>query len=85
MPRSRSASTSAWSACGSGRVADRRFIARRLAGDLIQRADKLMYEAKGERANHIYLLRARIKDGELVEVGDGEADLREAVPSDEPA
>ena len=31
-----------------GRVADRRFIARRLAADLIQRADQLMYEAKGQ-------------------------------------
>jgi len=51
-----------------GRVADRRFIARRLAADLIQRADKLMYEAKGERASHIYLLRAQIKDGTLVEM-----------------
>jgi GGDEF domain-containing protein len=50
-----------------GRVADRRFIARRLAADLIQRADKLMYEAKGQRASHIYLLRAGIQDGQLVE------------------
>jgi diguanylate cyclase (GGDEF)-like protein len=50
-----------------GRVADRRFIARRLAADLIQRADKLMYEAKGQRASHIYLLRAEIKDGQLVD------------------
>src|SRR5205814_2911917 len=41
-----------------GRVAERRFIARRLAADLIQRADKLMYAAKGQRASHIHLLRA---------------------------
>ena len=54
-----------------GRVAERRFIARRLAADLIQRADKLMYEAKGQRASHIYLLRARIDNGELVEITDG--------------
>ena len=26
-----------------------------------------MYEAKGQRANHIYLLRAEIKDGQLVD------------------
>jgi diguanylate cyclase (GGDEF)-like protein len=61
-----------------GRVADRRFIARRLAADLIQRADKLMYEAKGERASHIYLLRAEIKDGQLIDRADDhdfEADL----------
>ena len=55
-----------------GRVADRRFIARRLAADLIQRADKLMYEAKGERANHIHLLRARLNDGAVVDLRDGE-------------
>ena len=62
-----------------GRVADRRFIARRLAADLIQRADKLMYEAKGERASHIYLVKTRIVDGALVETTEdappvGEAD-----------
>jgi diguanylate cyclase (GGDEF)-like protein len=51
-----------------GRVADRRFIARRLSADLIQRADKLMYEAKGERANHIHLVRARIENGVVVDV-----------------
>jgi len=50
-----------------GRVADRRFIARRLAADLIQRADELMYAAKGQRASHIHLLRAEIKDGQLVD------------------
>jgi GGDEF domain-containing protein len=50
-----------------GRVADRRFIARRLAADLIQRADRLMYEAKGERASHIYLVKLRIANGMLVE------------------
>ncbi len=50
-----------------GRVADRRFIARRLAADLIQRADRLMYDAKGERASHIYLVKLRIVDGMLVE------------------
>jgi diguanylate cyclase (GGDEF)-like protein len=55
-----------------GNVSERRFIARRLAADLIQRADKLMYEAKGERASHIYLLRARIKDGALFEMADEE-------------
>jgi GGDEF domain-containing protein len=55
-----------------GRVADRRFIARRLAADLIQRADKLMYEAKSERANHIYLLRARIENGTVVDAKDGD-------------
>jgi len=56
-----------------GRVAERRFIARRLAAALVQRADKLMYEAKGERASHIFLTRARVENGELVEMTDEEA------------
>jgi len=55
-----------------GRVAERRFIARRLAADLIQRADGLMYDAKGERASHIFLERVRIEDGGLVKMAEGE-------------
>jgi GGDEF domain-containing protein len=57
-----------------GRVSDRRFIARRLAAALIQRADKLMYEAKGQRASHIYLVRQRIGNGELVDMSDADWD-----------
>ena len=53
-----------------GRVADRRFIARRLAADLIQRADHLMYEAKSEHANHIHLLRTRLENGAVVDLLD---------------
>jgi hypothetical protein len=55
-----------------GRVADRRFVARRLAADLIQRADKLMYEAKSERANHIHLLRAKLQDGLVIDFPHGD-------------
>ena len=58
-----------------GRVAERRFIARQLAADLIQRADQLMYEAKGQRASHIYLVRMRIENGELIEVADDHAPI----------
>jgi GGDEF domain-containing protein len=53
-----------------GRVIERRFVARRLAADLIQRADKLMYEAKSARANHIHLVRAKLADGIVVDMGD---------------
>jgi len=53
-----------------GRVAERRFIARRVAAALVQHADKVMYEAKGERASHIHLMRVRIENGELVEIVD---------------
>jgi GGDEF domain-containing protein len=55
-----------------GPVAERRFTARPLSAALIERADQLMYEAKSERANHIYLMRARIAGGELVEITDDE-------------
>jgi diguanylate cyclase len=49
-----------------GRVAERRFIARRLATDLIERADKLMYHAKSDPVSRIRLERVRIRNGELV-------------------
>jgi len=53
-----------------GRVSERRFIARRLAADLIQRADKLMYEAKGERSDHIHLVCAKVDNGALTDLSD---------------
>jgi GGDEF domain-containing protein len=55
-----------------GRVSDRRFIARRLSADLIQRADKVMYEAKNERANHIHLVRAKLENGVIVDCPDSD-------------
>ncbi len=60
-----------------GGVAERRAMARKLAAALIQRADKLMYDAKGERATHIYLERARVSDGELVEMSPEESDEKD--------
>jgi diguanylate cyclase (GGDEF)-like protein len=56
-----------------GRIAERRFIARRVAADLIQRADKLMYEAKSERANHIYLQRVSIVDGAVLDMAQADS------------
>src|SRR3954447_22817503 len=53
-----------------GGWAERRFVARRLAADLIQRADKLMYEAKGERASHIHLVRAKLEKGVVADMLD---------------
>jgi len=49
-------------------VSERRHIARQLAHELLARADKLMYEAKGEQADHVYPLRVRIEHGALVEM-----------------
>jgi diguanylate cyclase (GGDEF)-like protein len=51
-----------------GRVADRRFIARRLSAELIHWADKLMYEAKEGGSGHIALTQLRVDDGELQEI-----------------
>jgi diguanylate cyclase (GGDEF)-like protein len=51
-----------------GPVDERRGVARKLAVDLIHRADQLMYSAKGERASHIYMVCVRVENGELVEI-----------------
>jgi GGDEF domain-containing protein len=53
-----------------GPVTGRRLVARSLAEALIQRADTLMYEAKGRRSSRVHLATARAEDGELVEIGD---------------
>jgi diguanylate cyclase (GGDEF)-like protein len=53
-----------------GGIAERRRSARRIADKLIQRADELMYEAKGQRADHIQFLKARVESGELLDVED---------------
>ena len=53
-----------------GHVEERRALAGSLAAALIQRADELMYEAKGQRAGHIHFLRARVDNGELLDVVD---------------
>jgi len=65
-----------------GRVAERRFIAARLASDLIAQADRLMYEAKGERARHIYLVKVRIEGGELVQITDSDSEVPGFAPDD---
>jgi diguanylate cyclase (GGDEF)-like protein len=58
-----------------GDVNERRPIARQLAHDLLGQADRLMYEAKGERASHIYAVKVRIQDGALVEFGRDEVSV----------
>ena len=55
-----------------GPVGERRHIARQLAHDLLGHADKLMYEAKGERATHVFPLRVQIENGQLVELSPDE-------------
>ncbi len=51
-----------------GAVAGRRHIAGQLAKDLLAHADRLMYEAKGERANHVARLRARVENDTLIPI-----------------
>jgi diguanylate cyclase (GGDEF)-like protein len=53
-----------------GRVNERRQLASALAEELLERADKLMYEAKGERAGHVGVVRVRLEGGALVEHRD---------------
>jgi len=53
-----------------GPVNERRPLAGALAESLLDRADKLMYEAKQERAAHVGGVRVRIEQGQLVEMAD---------------
>jgi diguanylate cyclase (GGDEF)-like protein len=56
-----------------GPVAERRGMGRRLANELIQLADKLMYEAKHENSRQVRVRCVRVHQGELVEVVSGTA------------
>ena len=51
-----------------GPVAERRGIARKLAADLIHLADQLMYDAKGEQADHVHACAVRVEHGSLAEI-----------------
>ncbi len=57
-----------------GRLAERRLAARRLALDLIDQADKLMYLAKGHQADHVYMVTMTIHNGTLIEIADNPDD-----------
>lgn len=51
-----------------GPVEQRRLVARQLAHDLLARADRAMYLAKMEQAQHVEPVRVRIDDGVLAEL-----------------
>jgi diguanylate cyclase (GGDEF)-like protein len=51
-----------------GGVSERRGVARKLAADLIHRADTLMYDAKGRRADRVQRCAVRVEHGELLEI-----------------
>ena len=58
-----------------GQIAERRGVARKLAAELIHRADTLMYGAKGKRAEHVYATAVQIQNSQLVEL-EGAFDKR---------
>lgn len=51
-----------------GAVAERRGVARKLAAELIHRADQLMYDAKTSKAAHVFPSAVRVEDGALVDM-----------------
>ncbi len=51
-----------------GPVVERRGVARKLAAELIQRADKLMYDAKGIKSAHVHTTCVRVADGRLTDI-----------------
>ena len=51
-----------------GPIAERRGVARKLAAELIQRADKLMYDAKGRKSEHVHCTAVRVLNGHLVDL-----------------
>jgi diguanylate cyclase (GGDEF)-like protein len=56
-----------------GAVQERRGVARKLAAELIQRADALMYDAKGMRSAHVHCTPVAVANGQLVEIPESEA------------
>ena len=62
-----------------GPVSERRGVARKLAAELIQRADRLMYDAKGRKSEHVHCTAVRVCNGHLVELAvDSLRDDRDA-------
>ena len=51
-----------------GAVKERRGVARKLAAELIQRADKLMYDAKGIKSVHVHTTSVRVADSRIADL-----------------
>ena len=51
-----------------GPIAERRGVARKLAAELIHRADTLMYNAKGNQSEHVHSSAVSVEHGSLVDV-----------------
>ncbi len=57
-----------------GKLTERRAAARRLALELIDQADKLMYRAKNSQADHVCMVTMTIHNGSLIEIADDRDD-----------
>jgi diguanylate cyclase (GGDEF)-like protein len=57
-----------------GPVQERRGVARKLAAELIQRADTLMYDAKGLKSAHVHTTGVRVVNGQLVNIEGSRSD-----------
>lgn len=71
-----------------GPLDERRGAARHLAQQLVERADQLMYIAKGSNPDRVFAATAEIKAGQLVELGGGRPcgerrRVRESAPTKE--
>jgi diguanylate cyclase (GGDEF)-like protein len=51
-----------------GPVSERRGVARKLAAELIQRADQLMYDAKSTKSPHVHMTAVRVGDGRVLDI-----------------
>ena len=60
-----------------GPISERRGVARKLAAELIQRADKLMYDAKGKKSVYVHHTAVRVSNGRLVDLALMEREERE--------
>jgi diguanylate cyclase (GGDEF)-like protein len=56
-----------------GTVQERRGVARKLAAELIQRADALMYDAKGLKSAHVHCTAVAASNGQLIEIPTADA------------
>ncbi|HTI39708.1 MAG TPA: GGDEF domain-containing protein [Vicinamibacterales bacterium] len=63
-----------------GPVIERRGVARKLSAELIQRADKLMYEAKGSQSPHVHSAAVRVVHGNLADIPNQDALFRDCGP-----
>ena len=64
-----------------GPVSERRGVARKLAAELIHRADTLMYDAKSQRSTRVHSAAVRVDGGTLVEAPSPRAEPAPAEPA----